>query len=140
KTTSRPTGLLSLIVEKIPFFALTVILCFVTYFAQQDVGAMQHADALPLHKRVDNALFSYAQYVGKIVWPTNFAAIYPHPDSLPKGQVAMSAVLLLAITAFVVMQWRKRPFLAFGWFWFVGTLVPVIGLVQVGMQGMADHY
>jgi Tfp pilus assembly protein PilF len=101
---------------------------------------MQHTDALPLHRRVDNTVVSYARYVGKTIFPTDLSILYPYPDSWARSTVIAAAVLLVAITAFVVAGFKKRPYLAFGWFWFIGTLVPVIGLVQVGMQAMADHY
>ena len=125
--------------EKIPFFALTVASSALTFWAQRRSGAMQSFDLIPLPMRAVNATAAYVGYLAKMIWPVDLAVLYPLPPSLPIGQVIASAAALLAITAAVV--WRKdRPFLTVGWLWYLGTLVPVIGLIQVGGQAMADRY
>ena len=83
---------------------------------------------------------AYVRYIGKMFWPSDLSVLYPHPGHWPAWQVAGAAVLLLAICVVVVLLARRQPFLALGWLWFCGTLVPVIGLVQVGIQSMADRY
>jgi tetratricopeptide (TPR) repeat protein len=129
-----------LILEKVPFFALSAMVCAITFAVQKHGGAMLDATNRPLSSRIDNALISYVRYPAKMIWPENLAALYLRNAGWPAWQVAGAAVLLLAVTAWVVAQGRTRPWLAFGWFWYLGVLVPVIGLVQVGMQTMADRY
>ncbi len=129
-----------LVIEKIPFFALAVGASMVTYLVQQRVGAMETLAGLPLELRCENALISYCRYLFKMVWPTDLAVYYPRPAYWPPVWVMLAGLLLVGFTA---VCWRKRvryPFLIVGWFWFVGTLAPVIGLVQVGQQAMADRY
>ena len=101
-------------------------------------GSGGATSAFPLSLRVENALVSYARYLGKAVWPTHLALFYPHPGAAASWQVYGSLLLLLAITFFAVES--KRRYLIVGWLWFLGTLVPMIGLMQVGMQSMADRY
>lgn len=126
--------------EKIPLFSLTAISCVVTYYAQQAGGAVASIEAFPLGDRVSNAVVSYILYIGKMIWPAHLAVLYPHPGSLPLWQV-LGAVFLLAAATFMAV-WRSKsfPYLAVGWLWYVGTLVPVIGIVQVGGHAMADRY
>lgn len=133
-------SLLSLVWEKVPLLALSTLSSLVTLHAQHASGAVSSLETLSLDVRITNALVSYAKYIGKTICPSHLAAFYPHPDSLPLWQV-IGAVLLLGFLSFMVLSKRKRlPFLAVGWFWYIGTLVPVIGLVQVGRQAMADRY
>jgi tetratricopeptide (TPR) repeat protein len=94
----------------------------------------------PLGARAANAVIAYAGYIGKMFWPTNLTIFYPLSDSFPFWQVAGVAALLLGVSVIVLIQIQRRPYLAVGWFWYIGTLVPVIGLVQVGGQAMADRY
>ncbi len=137
--TGRPRpGLFSLLLEKAPFFALAAASSIVTYFVQRHGGAV--STSLTFGERVANALISYARYIGKTFWPLDLSILYPHPGRWPLGAVAGAAVLLLAISVVVALRARKQPYLAVGWLWFCGTLVPVIGLVQVGIQSMADRY
>jgi len=130
----------SLILEKLPFFVLTTASCVVTYYAQQSGGAMVPFNMHPLGLRVANAIFAYVGYIGKMLWPINLAIFYPLSDSFTFWKVAAAAALLVSVSLGVLLQIRRRPYLAVGWFWYVGTLVPVIGLVQVGGQAMADRY
>lgn len=129
-----------LVAEKIPLILLAAASCVAAYVAQERGGAVMSADRLPLGLRGENALVACVAYLGKTLWPANLAVFYPHPGELPLWQWAGAALVLAAVTAAVVLMLRRRPYLAVGWFWFLGTLVPVIGLVQVGMQGMADRY
>src|SRR5262249_6408456 len=110
-----------LLVEKIPFFALTVVSCGITWFAQK-AESMERWDVLPLQQRVTNALISYARYIGKTIWPCDLSVFYSYPDTWPMWQVVGAAVILIAITASVIWLTRTRPWLAIGWFWFLGML------------------
>ncbi len=130
---------LPLLREKLPFLALAAISCVITLLAQRGGGAMESLQ-VPLLARLGNALVSYCRYLGKLVWPVHLSPFYPHPGSWPIGTVLLAAVLLGAIFVAVVAQRRSRPWLLAGWLWFVVTLLPVIGLVQVGQQAMADRY
>ncbi len=129
-------NLYHLVEEKFPLFAIAGIDSFITMYAQGAGGARNW---FPRHIRLENAIVSYAQYVRQALWPSRLALFYPHPDSFNTGAVLAALVFLLAITAFVVVQ-RRRRYLVVGWFWFLGTLVPMIGLIQVGVQAMADRY
>ncbi|MGO9018914.1 MAG: tetratricopeptide repeat protein [Syntrophobacteraceae bacterium] len=132
--------LLSLLLEKLPHFVLAALSCIVTYIAQQKGGSITSNDVLPLGVRIANALVSYVIYIEKTVWPHGLAIFYPHPWSLPLWQVFGAALLLIALTSVTIWKAKTYPFLPFGWLWFGGTLVPVIGIVQVGSQAMADRY
>lgn len=129
----------SLVVEKIPFFALTIASCIMTFLAQR-AEAVVSLEQHPLGLRLANALVSYVEYLAKAVWPTKLAIIYPLPNQIPFWQIAVAAVILALISFLVWIARKNRPYLLIGWLWFVGTLVPVIGLVQVGGQALADRY
>jgi Flp pilus assembly protein TadD len=130
-----------LIAEKIPFIALSVVSSAITFLAQMNGSAVADIDLLPLKARIANAFLSYARYIGKLFWPQNLAVFYPFDvGRFAFGQVAMCVLLLLIISVFVISFGRNRKYLPVGWFWFVVTLVPVIGLVQVGNQAYADRY
>ena len=131
---------LHLIFEKLPFFALSLLSSAVTYYAQAHGGSVVGADAVPLAFRFVNALVSYTEYIGKMLWPHNLAVIYPLPPTFTLVQGAVSGLILIGVTLLVYRRARMNPFLPVGWFWYLGTLVPVIGLVQVGRQAMADRY
>lgn len=126
--------------EKIPFFAASLAVAIMTVYAQRHGGALKDLYERPLEQRIENALVSYARYVFKAVWPRDLAFLYPYPASFPPWQVAGSLCLLILVSLGAVRFRRRLPFLAAGWFWFLVTLVPVIGLVQVGEQSMADRY
>ncbi|HLZ19802.1 MAG TPA: tetratricopeptide repeat protein, partial [Smithellaceae bacterium] len=128
-----------LLLEKAPLFALTILSSIATYVAADSAGAV-HSKAIPLVVRVGNTFVSYIAYIGKMILPINLAVLYPHPGSVVLWQVFGAAVLLFAITFVVIWKVKKFPYLATGWFWYVGTLVPVIGIVQVGAQALADRY
>jgi tetratricopeptide (TPR) repeat protein len=131
--------LLPLIREKIPFFVLSAASSLVTIYAQQH-SAMVSMERIPLMTRLANALMSYVLYIGKALWPGNLAVFYPYQDAWPFWQVGGAFLLLAGVTAAAVYGMKRLPFLTVGWFWYLGTLVPVIGLLQAGMQAMADRY
>jgi cytochrome c-type biogenesis protein CcmH/NrfG len=131
---------LRLLTEKLPLFALSAASCTVTVIAQHRV-AMKTMEAFPLRNRVVNALFSYVMYLWKAVWPVHLSVFYaPEGSRLTIWQAAVCLAFLVAISILVWRGRRSRPYLLFGWLWFLGTLVPMIGIVQVGEQGMADRY
>jgi len=134
-----------LLLEKVPFFLLAAASSAVTWVAQ-DKGHATTA-VLPMGPRLANAVASYWQYLGKTLWPVDLAVYYPHPDTRypvshqwPGWAIALAALALMGISLWVLRRSRRTPWLAVGWFWYLGTLVPVIGIVQVGGQGMADRY
>ena len=133
-------GLASCLREKIPFFGLAAASSVVTYLVQEQTGAVRSAAYVGFLERISNALISYLRYIGKTVWPSDLAFYYPHPGAWPAWQVIGAGIVLAMVTGAVVRAARRHPYLAVGWFWYLGTLVPVIGLVQVGSQAMADRY
>jgi len=128
-----------LLLEKLPFFLLAAGSCLVTFFVQQQDGALQSMARFPLSIRVENALVSYWRYLGKTFWPVDLAVAYPHPGHWPVATVGLASTLLLVVSL-IALGCRRQPWLLTGWFWFLGTLIPVIGLVQTGIQSMADRY
>jgi tetratricopeptide (TPR) repeat protein len=141
---ASPALLPRLALEKAPLFALSAASCVVTWIAQSEGGAVRNLVQLPFGARAANALTSVAGYLRRVAWPDSLSMYYPHPGSIhasiPAWKVAGAAALVAALTAFALREAGRRPFLATGWLWFLGTLVPVIGLVQVGAQAMADRY
>jgi len=129
---------LPLIAEKLPFLALSLASSVVTFLVQRKGGSV--STSLSLSERLDNAVVSYSRYMEKMCWPHNLSVLYPHPGHWPTWQVVAAAILLIGISSAVVWLAGSRPYLAVGWLWFLGALVPVIGLVQVGIQSMADRY
>ena len=129
-----------LILEKIPFFALAFAVSVVSYVAQQKGGATQEMAGLTLGDRLGNAVISYVRYLGKFFWPENLCMFYPHPGHWPLVEVLAAGALLVSISFLAVAMRRGQPFLLFGWLWYLGTLVPVINLVQLGSQSIADRY
>ncbi len=128
----------TLLVEKVPFFALAGVASVVTFVVQR--GAMVTVAALPPGARVGNALISYCRYLGKLFWPVDLAVFYPHPGHWPRAEVLLAGGCLGVLSAFVFTQRARRAYLLTGWLWFLGTLVPVIELVQSGSQAMADRF
>jgi hypothetical protein len=126
--------------EKVPFFVVTLAGAIVTFLAQQAGHAVQSLDAMPFAMRVANALVAYAAYLVRMLWPARLAVFYPYPSHLPAWHVAVSGAVLMSVTALAIRLRRSQPYLAVGWFGYLGTLVPVIGLVQVGEQASADRY
>jgi tetratricopeptide (TPR) repeat protein len=140
---STPLGMTikRLIIEKLPLFALVAASAVVTSVAQSHLGAVRGFTEVPVALRLSNALVSYTKYLLLACWPNDLAVFYAFPRrGIPAWQIIGAALLLIAITAFCFSQRKIRPYLIVGWLWFLGTLVPVIGLVQVGAQTMADRY
>lgn len=128
------------VAEKVPFVALSAASSVVTLLAQKSGGSVASLELLPFEMRVQNALVAYARYVGKVFYPGDLAVIYPYVEDWPIEVVAGSTLLLAGVCWGAVRLARRMPYLPVGWFWFVGMLVPVIGLVQVGEQSIADRY
>ena len=129
-----------LLAEKLPLFLFSGAACVVTFLAQRGAGVMKSLEVLDLQTRIGNALLGYVKYLGKIFWPRGLAAFYPHPRMVPLTQEIAAGAALLVITIILIWFLRRYRCAAVGWLWYLGTLIPVIGLVQVGIQGMADRY
>jgi protein O-mannosyl-transferase len=137
----RRPSLRSLLLEKVPFMALAIASSIVTFLAQRNSGAVQTIEAIDLKSRLGNAIVAYVGYVEKMFWPIDLVVLYPHPGAgLPRGKVLLCGLLLVVSSVAFLALARRRRYLAVGWLWYIGTLVPVIGLVQVGVQAMADRY
>lgn len=136
----RIQNTISLFKEKIPFFALTVISCIITIKAQESGGALASISAHSFQDRIFNSLTSYVAYIIKMFFPTKLAILYPYPKNFLIHHVIFATFILGIISFLTFMKRKKYPFVMTGWFWYIGTLVPVIGLVQVGHQSMADRY
>ena len=130
----------SLVKEKIPFLFCSALSAMITLYAQGKGGTMSSLDVVPLANRIANALVAYAKYIEKTLWPSDLAFFYPFPLSLPLRQGFASCALLILISTATIYLRRRKPYLIVGWVWFLITLIPVIGLVQVGGQSMADRY
>ena len=133
-------SLLDSLREKIPFIALTLVSSYITFIVQRGGQSVATMERIPLVSRVANALVAYVGYLWKTIWPVNLSVYYPYPETIQTVSAVIAALLLLGISFLVWRNWRARPWLFTGWFWYVGTLVPVIGIVQVGSQAMADRY
>ena len=129
-----------LIVEKVPLLALATASSLVTLLVQQSAGAIKGLDLLPLSRRLATAVLACVWYAAKVVWPTGLAALYPYPAPVPSWQALGAFAVLAAVSVIVLRGASRHPYLPVGWFWFIGTLVPVLGLVQVGSQPWADRY
>ena len=130
-----------LLIEKIPFFALTVLFSVITFVSQSNFNAVVSLEVLPLDLRIANSIQSYASYIARTFCPFGLAVFYPHPKTpLFSAEVGIAAFVIATVSVIAIRQAKKRPFLVVGWLWYVGTLVPVIGLVQVGDQQMADRF
>ncbi len=135
-----PRPVSRLILEKLPLFLLGAGSAVLTILAQNRGGAVATLEFVPLATRVLNALVSYLRYVEKLFWPANLSVIYPLGFKLPALEVSLALVLLAGVSALALAFWKSRPYCLVGWLWFLGTLFPVIGLVQVGGQSMADRF
>jgi tetratricopeptide (TPR) repeat protein len=127
-----------LVVEKMPFFALSLASCVITVYAQSE--AVATLKGVPFAFRCVNALMAYVYYLGKMIWPFQLAVIYPLPETWTIAQGVGAFLFLAAVTILSVLTASRHPYLLVGWLWYLGTLVPVIGLVQVGRQFIADRY
>jgi tetratricopeptide (TPR) repeat protein len=129
-----------LMLEKTPLFALAVAVGIITILAHRGLGMTNFAYGVTFDMRVDNALVSYARYVGKALWPADLSVLYIHPGKWPSWIVGGALFFLIVVTGLALREWRRFPYLTVGWLWFLGTLVPVIGLIQVGVQAMANRF
>ncbi|HTL57084.1 MAG TPA: tetratricopeptide repeat protein, partial [Candidatus Limnocylindrales bacterium] len=129
-----------LVLEKLPFLFLAFAASIVTFLAQRAGGAVSSITVIPLSMRISNAVVAYVRYLLKTLWPLNLSPFYPYQAHWPLTLVFLSATVLITVTVACVMNARRRPYMIFGWLWFLGTLVPAIGLVQVGSQSIADRY
>jgi Tfp pilus assembly protein PilF len=128
-----------LFLEKIPLIALAGVSSVVTLIAQK--GAVGYTEQLPVLSRINNAVVTYVLYIGQMFWPAKLTVFYPHPENrLPLWQITLAFLILVGITTVSIAARKRRPYLLVGWLWYIGMLVPVIGLVQVGWQGHADRY
>jgi tetratricopeptide (TPR) repeat protein len=130
----------TLIWEKLPFFAVAMVMSAVTYLVQTQAGAVRSLDALPLSLRLENAVNSGAVYIAKTLWPSRLAVFYPMHAGPPAWHVMVSGLVLVGLTVLALLTLGTRPYLAVGWFWYLITLLPVIGILQVGEQARADRY
>ncbi|MDM8542411.1 tetratricopeptide repeat protein [Desulfococcaceae bacterium HSG9] len=140
KNELKAVSIWRLILEKLPFFVLAAGSGIVTVIVQKSGGAVAPLDTFALDLRIGNAMVSYLQYIWKMIWPCGLAVFYPHPGKLPLWQIIGAFLLLMVISVSVLRYGRQRPYLMIGWLWYLIMLVPVIGLVQVGSQAMADRY
>jgi Flp pilus assembly protein TadD len=140
RPTFPPVSLRRAVLEKVPLLALAALSSVLTIAAHQQLRTAQDWQDLPLGLRLANAVVSYARYLKKVFWPDHLAVLYPHPGRWPDWVVLGSALLVGTVTALVVWRVRRAPHGFVGWFWFLGVLVPSIGLVQVGSQAMADRF
>jgi len=130
-----------LLVEKLPLILLAALASAVTFQAHLQGGSLVAVEVIPPGARLANAVVSYVAYIGKLVWPVRLGVFYPHRESsLPTAHVIAAAAALLVATVAILRGARRAPYLAVGWLWYLGTLLPVIGIVQVGTQAMADRY
>ena len=131
---------LRLVVEKLPFLALSIVGSVVTILGQKQSGYVASAETVPLSARLANAAISYVAYVKNLLWPVDLAVYYPYRADMPPELGFAAAFLVVLLTIGALALWRTRPYVPVGWLWFLGMLVPVIGLLQVGLQSMADRY
>jgi hypothetical protein len=137
---NKKTGMNRLLIEKIPFFILSFLSVLLTLYAAHAGGAMKSLDVFPLYGRLANALVSYPTYIFMLLWPFDLSIFYPHSSVKPLGEIAAAFFTLFATSGLVVLKGREYRYLTVGWLWYLITLLPVIGLVQVGFQEMANRY
>lgn len=128
-----------LLLEKIPLFITSAFFAWITMHAQKTVNAFSNPEVMPLFKRVANAIVAYCLYIKKLFWPTDLAIFYPI-DFIPTWKIFLAASFLIILTIFAFRYCKKYPYIIVGWLWYLGTMIPVIGLIQVGRQSMADRY
>ncbi|MBU1648813.1 MAG: tetratricopeptide repeat protein [Proteobacteria bacterium] len=135
-----PCSNTSIFLEKIPFLVLSILSAAITFHAQEAGGSVATISQLSLLARAENAIVSYVLYIQKMLWPQQLSVIYPHPGTHPYWLIIISALIFSVLTLLALFYAKKTPFFLVGWLWFVGMLIPVIGIVQVGIQAMADRY
>jgi tetratricopeptide (TPR) repeat protein len=141
ESAGRLSRALGLILEKVPLFFLCGLSVYVSSVTVQKMGIVKSLQAVPMVLRIENALVSYVKYMAKMVWPFDLAVLYPYPEKVPEGELLLALFILLAVSVIVIWALRAYAYMTVGWFWYVGTLVPVIGLVQAGLwPAMADRW
>jgi tetratricopeptide (TPR) repeat protein len=128
----------NLLVEKIPFFLLSAVLSVITFFAQKSGGAL--VKSAGMRSQIENCLVGYLGYLQKLFWPQDLAVLYLRPPTVPISSLVFAVLILLAVTAAAGASRRRLPYLTVGWLWFLGMLLPVSGLIQTGLQSIADRY
>ena len=136
----KTTAVVSLVIEKLPLIFLSICVGLLTYYSEDKFGALSSLNRFPLDIRIGNALVSYGIYIQKTFWPVGLSIFYPHPGAWPVWQIMLSGLLLLLMTAIVFANKKTFPYLLVGWSWFILTLAPVIGLIQLGTIAGADRY
>lgn len=134
------SALKPLFLEKVPFLILSIVFTLTTYHAERGIGALPGLASYPVHTRFCNAIVSYATYPMKMIFPADLSVIYLHPGSFPFWKVAAGLVFILSVSSFVLHRSGGRPYLLVGWLWYLITLLPVIGLIQIGSHAYADRY
>jgi tetratricopeptide (TPR) repeat protein len=129
-----------LILEKVPLLILSIIFVILTFIAESHVDALPDLESFPLKTRIANAIISYVSYIGKMFFPKGLSVIYLHPLIFPIWKILISCIILICISIFVIYLAKSHPFFLTGWLWYLITLIPVIGLIQIGSQSMADRY
>jgi tetratricopeptide (TPR) repeat protein len=140
ENTKKASGTIRLLLEKTPFFVVTTLSSIVTFIVQKQGKNVASFEDVPFLTRAANAIVAYVDYIEKMLWPSNMAVLYPYPSSVSIWKMTVSGTILIIISLVVLRFVKQRPYLMIGWLWYLGTLVPVIGLVQVGNQYMADRY
>lgn len=136
----KKENLLSLIIEKIPLLAVSAASIAITIYAARTARTIVPMETISFDQRLANAVVSYAAYLKKLMWPADFAVLYPYNPDISSWLLSAAAAGLTAVSLFAIVLWRKYPYAAVGWFWYLGTLIPVSGVLQVGLQSMADRY
>lgn len=137
----KESSVFRLILEKIPFFVFSAASVYISSLAFQHNKMIISTESVPIKLRISNALVSYISYIKKMIWPDNLAIFYPYPDALPLWQITGAALILIGITILVIWMLKSKPYFAIGWFWYIGTMAPVIGFAQAGLwPAMADRY
>lgn len=137
---STKMSLLSLFIEKLPLIFLSIASCAITFIVQQKGGAVNDSIASPFSENVAHAMYNYLTYLSKTFWPSDLAVLYPYVHELSVWKLGGAIVFLALLTTLVIWQWNNRPYLAVGWFWFLITMVPVVGFVRIGVHSIADRY
>ena len=140
KSTHQINIMYRLILEKIPLFFLSAISSVITFYAQKSGQSVANLNLIPIHTRIANSLVSYATYIESMIWPTKLGVLYPYVFQQPVWKIMGACLIVIFISLLSVTTIRKIPYFFVGWLWYLGTLIPVIGLVQVGRQAMADRY
>jgi tetratricopeptide (TPR) repeat protein len=141
EASARRSTLLQLVVEQLPLLAISAASAWITLYAQRSAGALGSTESLPLGLRIENAVYSYVAYLFKGIWPSGLAVFYPHPEgSLVAWKVFAAALLLVLITSLTWLYRERWRYLLVGWLWYLVAMIPMIGVVQVGRQAMADRY